>query len=374
MKKIILLILLIVPIKVSALEIKAPSYILIDSSTNKIILENNSNAKLPPASMTKIALLSLIFERLDKNIINLDDEVTISEEAAKMGGSQVFLEANKKYKLETLIKSIAIASANDAAYAVSEYINPSVADTVKEMNELVKRLGLKNTHFENVHGLDTENHYSSAHDMAMLADNLLNYEKVLDYTKIYEDYVKHPNGNNTWIVNTNKLINYYEGLDGLKTGYTKNAGYCITATSKRNGMRLISVVMGETDNKTRNEDTIKLLNYGFLNFKLETILKKEELKEKINIPFSKKEEIDIYLKEEVSDLNNKIDKYNYSYEIEKYNLKAPLKKGSIVGKLKLHKNDLIIKEYDLIIKEEVKKANFFDLYIRNLRNFVNGIT
>lgn len=206
MKKIILLLILLIPFNTYALELKAKSSILIEASTNKILYENNKDEKLPPASMTKMMVMLITMEKLNDGVISLDDMVTVSEGASHMGGSQVYLEANQKYKLDNLLKAVSVASANDAAYALAEHISGSIDEFVKLMNEKVNELGLKNTQFVNVHGLDEEGHYSSAYDMAIIASNLLKYESILKYTSVYEDYINHPNGSNTWIVNTNKFV------------------------------------------------------------------------------------------------------------------------------------------------------------------------
>lgn len=260
----------------------------------------------------------------------------------------------------------------DAAVAVAEHIAGSVDAFVGMMNDKVKALGLKNTNFKNVHGLDEENHYSSAHDMAYIARELLEHQLILEYSSIYEDYIKHPNGVSTWIVNTNKLINYYEGLDGLKTGYTEQSGYCLTATAKKNDMRLISVVMGEASNKIRNQDTMELLNYGFANYKLEKIIKDDEALGHIDVNFGKKESVSLKLMEEAVDLVNVVEENKYSYEISKEKVEAPVKVGDKVGKIIVYANDVKIDEYDLTVSESVEEANIFTLYKRNLINLLKG--
>lgn len=240
------------------------------------------------------------------------------------------------------------------------------------MNERVKELGLKHTVFKNVHGLDEDGHYSSSYDMAIIASELIKHETIFNYTSIYEDYVEHPDGTNTWIVNTNKLINYYEGVDGLKTGFTNNSGYCITVTAKRGGMRLISVVMGEDNNKIRNQDIISLLNYGFSNYKLETIVDNDDDLGTINIKFGNKEKVKLKLISEAVDLVNILEENDYSYKIETDKLTAPVKMGDIVGKVKVYANGNLVNEYPLTIAENIKKANVFELYRRNLNKFLKG--
>ncbi len=372
MKKLLLLIICLLPFKVFALADSAKSNILIDYNTGSIITENNSDEELPMASMTKMMTLLIIMERIDSSKIKLTDMVPISENAASMGGSQIYLEAGTRMSLDTLLRAICIASANDATVAVAEYIAGSTGEFVKLMNEKAVSLGLKHTNFKNVHGLDDEGHYSSAHDMAFIARELLRHELILEYSSIYEDYIKHPDGTNTWIVNTNKLINYYEGLDGLKTGFTKNSGYCITATAKRGNMRLISVVMGEENNSIRNQDTMELLNYGFANYKMETIIPSKNNIGSISIGFGKKDKVDLKLMTDVEDLVNINEENDYTYEIIKEEIKAPVYVGDIVGKLIVYANDSKINEYDLTVKESVLKANIFDLYIKNLKRFLKG--
>ena len=372
MKKILLLIICLFPFPVFAIADSAKSNILIDYNTGTIITENNSNEELPMASMTKMMTLLIIMERIDSSKIKLTDMVPISENAASMGGSQIYLEAGARMSLDTLLRAICIASANDATVAVAEYIAGSTSEFVKLMNEKANTLGLKHTNFKNVHGLDDEGHYSSAHDMAFIARELLKHELILKYSSIYEDYIKHPDGTNTWIVNTNKLINYYDGLDGLKTGFTKNSGYCITATAKRGSMRLISVVMGEENNSIRNQDTMELLNYGFANYKMETIISSKNNIGSIDVSFGKKDKVDLKLMSDVEDLVNINEQNDYTYEIIKDEIKAPVYVGENVGKLVVYANDTKISEYDLTVKESVLKANIFDLYLKNLKRLLKG--
>ena len=278
MKKIILFLLIsfmFIPIvRAAELETRAKSAILIDQNTGTILYKKNENERLPMASMTKIMSLVLIMEQIYNKTISYDDVVEISQDASSMGGSQIFLQAGDKYKVKELLKSVAMASANDAVVALAEKTYGSKEQFIEAMNKKTKELGLKNTNFVNVHGLDDENHYSCPYDMAMIASELLKHESILKYSSIYEEYLKKNDGSSVWMVNTNKLIKYYKGLDGLKTGYTKLAGYNLTATAKRNDMRLISVVMGEETSEARSKDTIELLDYGFNNYKLKTIYDK----------------------------------------------------------------------------------------------------
>ena len=374
MKKIMLFILLLFPIFVKAEDLtpNAESGILIEYSTGKILYSKKIDEKLAPASMTKIMTLLLIMEAVEEGKINLDDNISISTNASSMGGSQVFLDPNTEMKAEELIKSIAIASANDSAVAMAEAISGTTANFVSRMNSRAKELGCKNTNFKNVHGLDEEGHYSTAYDMSLIARELLKHEQILKYTSTYEAYLNKPNGTSTWMVNTNKLIKYYTGLDGLKTGFTKTAGYCLTSTAKRNDMRLISVVMKEPSSQVRNSETISLLNYGFSNYKIKTILKKNQKLGTIEVQNGKKELADITILEDATNLESINDNKEYSFNIVTDKVKAPLKKGDKVGTLELTEQGTIIKRLNITVKENIPKANIWDLYKRNFKSIIIG--
>jgi len=353
----------------------AKSSILIEESTGKVIYENNADEQLHPASMTKIMSMILIFEAISEGKISLSDDVVISKESANMGGSQVYLNEGETYKVEELLKAVSIASANDAVVALAEKVSGTKEKFVEKMNEKAKALKLKNTNFINPHGLDDNNHYSSARDMAIMAKELLKYQNVLDYTSKYEDYFKKKDGSSIWLVNTNKLVKFYNGMDGLKTGYTEKAGYCLTSTAKKNGLRLIAVVMGEDSIENRTEDTLKLMNYGFNTIKKELILAKNKVVDKLKIDLSSKKYIDVYLKNDIVkiyDINSSKIKYNYKIKY-KDNIRFPLKKSSIIGKIKVVLDDGTSLNEDLIIKENVDKISFMKLFKKNLNIFSMGI-
>lgn len=375
MKKIIILLLiLIIPVTVKAeeLDLTAKSSILIEASTGEILSEKNSDEKLAPASMTKIMTMLLIMESLEKNEYSLEDKVNISTNAASMGGSQVFLEAGSELKVKELLKAIAIASANDAAVAMAEYTAGSTESFVNLMNEKAASLGCTNTTFKNVHGLDAEGHLTTAKDMSIMARELLKHEEILTFSSIYEEFLNKPDGSSTWMVNTNKLIKYYNGLDGLKTGFTKNAGYCLTATAKRNNMRLISVVMNEPTTEKRSSDTIKLLNYGFANYKIKVVMPKDQDLGSIEIKNGKKETVGIKLIEDATNLESISDNKKYGFNINVDKIKAPIKVGDIIGKLEITIDGSVKKEIPITVKEDVKKANIWDLYKRNLNKILIG--
>lgn len=377
MKKIcFLLVLFLCPFSVLAIDLasNAKSAIIIEPTTGKIIFDKNSNERLEPASMTKIMTLLLTFEAIDNGRVSLDDTVNISKRAEDMGGSQMFLEAGSNIRLEEIIKGVSIASANDGAIALAEFIGGSVENFVDMMNKKAEDLGLSNTHFANPHGLHADNHYSSAYDMAIMASNLISHEKVLNYTSIYEDYFNKPDGSRTWLVNTNKLVRFLEGVDGLKTGYTSEAGYCLTATAKKGNVRYITVVMGEPSSDIRSSETANMLNYAFNSFKLNTILDKSQELGTIYIDKSKQKTAKIIVKNPVTELISKekdIPNYTYNLKVEK--ITAPIKAGTKVGTVEILDNEgLIVREEDVTISYDIEKCNLWETFLENLMTIIKG--
>ena len=373
MKKNILFLLIsfmfIPSISAAELETNAKSAILIDQNTGTVLYKKNEHERLPMASMTKIMSLVLIMEQIDNKTLSYDDVVEISEEASSMGGSQIFLQVGDKYKVKELLKSVAMASANDAVVALAEKTYGSKEQFIEAMNKKARDMGLENTNFVNVHGLDEENHYSSAYDMAMMAKELLKYEEIINFTSVYEEYLQKPDGSQIWLVNTNKLVRFYEGIDGLKTGYTQNAGYCLTATGKRNNLRLISVVMGEETIELRSQDTVKLLNYGFNTYKVNLIKSKDESLGKVKVEKGKKEYVDVVLTRDAIELLKVTDKISdYQFELSLDKIKAPVKKGKVIGNVKIYdSNKKLINEVDITVMENVQKASLIDMFIRNIK-------
>ena len=351
------------------MEISAKSAILVDFNTGKVLYSKNENEPLAMASMTKVMSMLLIMEKIDDGSLKYDDIVEISTDASSMGGSQIFLNPGDKYKVIDLLKGVAMASANDAVVALAEKTYGSKEHFIEAMNKKAESLGLKNTHFVNVHGLDEEGHYSSAYDMSVMARELLKHEKILDFTRVYEEYLTKPDGSQIWLVNTNKLVRFYDGVDGLKTGFTQNAGYCLTATGKKNNLRLISVVMGEESIEKRSSDTVKLLNYGFNTFKVNLIKNKSEILGKVNVQKGKKEKVDVVLVNDLIELLNASDKpSNYKFKILVDKITAPVKKGDVIGKVKvLNDNGILISQVDITVNDNVLKANLWDLFKRNLK-------
>lgn len=352
----------------------AKSAILIEASTGEIIYEKNADEKLAPASMTKIMSMLLIIEAIDKGVISWDDMVTVSENASGMGGSQILLETGEEMSVEDLFKGIAIASGNDAVVALAEKIAGTEEMFVNMMNERASELGLVNTNFKNPHGLDIANHYSTARDMSIMAKELVKHERVLKYTSIYETYLRENLDTKIWLVNTNKLVRFYPGVDGLKTGFTEGAGYCLTATAKKNNMRLIAVAMGEESATIRNSEITSMLNYGYAQYELETLLSKESSLGQVEIDKGEKKYIDVVPKEEISFLNKKIgDKTNATYKIKMDKVKAPISVGDEVGKIIVYdESDSIIREVPITVKEDMNKANIVKLYFRYLGDIITG--
>ena len=351
----------------------AKSAILIEASTGEIIFEKNSHERLVPASMTKMMSMLLIIESIEKGIISWDEMVTVSENASSMGGSQILLETNEKMIVSDLFKGIAVASGNDAVVAMAEKIAGTEDAFVNMMNNRAKELGLKDTNFKNPHGLDTANHYSSAYDMAMIAKELVKHEEVFKYTSIYEDYLRQNTDKEIWLVNTNKLVRFYDGVDGLKTGYTAGAGYCLTATAKKNGMRIIAVAMGEPDSKTRNAEITSMLDYAFAQYEIETVLSTDSVLGKRKVEKGKDEYVTIVPTKNINLLYKKTDdRKNVTYDVKIDSLKAPIKKGDIVGKVEIKDGNNILNTIDVTVNDDVKKANVFELYLRNLKNIFNG--
>lgn len=379
MKKIIITIfifMLFMPIVKAedSLNLDSESAILIDEVSGKVLYEKNPDAKLPMASMTKIMSMLLIMEKIESGALKYDDKVIISKNASGMGGSQVFLQEGEEYKVEALLKCISVSSANDAVVAMAEKISGSVESFVNLMNEKAKELGLTNTNFANPHGLDAENHYSSARDMSKLAKELLKHKDILKFTSIYEDYLTKPDGSQVWLVNTNRLVRFYDGVDGLKTGYTTEAGYCLTATAKKNDLRLISVVMKSSSGDARSKDTATLLTYGFNSYKNHVIYESNKELGEVNIEGGKKDKAKVYLKDNASVLLGVTENpKEYSFNIKVDTIKAPIKKDTIVGTAEIIDNEgNIIAEEDVIIKEDIKKASFLDYLKRNLKTITGG--
>ena len=379
MKKILILLLLLISIplvKAEETEDLAPnakSAIMIEASTGEILFQKNKDEKLAPASMTKMMSMLIIIEEIENGNLKWDEMITTSERASSMGGSQIFLKAGEKMSVTDLLKGIAIASGNDAVVALAERISGSEESFVKRMNTRAKDLGLKNTNFVNSTGLTEDNHYSSAYDMSLIAKELVKHEKILEFTSTYEDYLRKDTKSPFWLVNTNRLVRFKEGVDGLKTGFTKEAGYCLTATMKKDNMRLITVVMKEEDTNKRSADTSKMLDYGFNVYMVQTILDEKTTIEKQKVELGKKLTTEIVPKESITILNKKNEEIkNITYKTNINKIIAPVKKGDKVGTIDIIEEGKVISTIDATVKENIEKANIFTVYLRNLKEAVGG--
>jgi serine-type D-Ala-D-Ala carboxypeptidase (penicillin-binding protein 5/6) len=352
----------------------ASSAILIERDTGQVLFEKNSKEKLPPASMTKIMTMLLIMEALDEGRLIMDEKVRASEYAASMGGSQIFLEPGEEMTVEQMLKGIAIGSGNDASVAMAERIGGSEGAFVKMMNDKVKELGLKDTVFKNTTGLPVDGHYSSAYDMAMIAKELLKYEKITKFTGTYEDYLREDSEKKFWLVNTNKLVRFYPGVDGLKTGFTNEAKYCLTATAQKDGMRAIAVVFGAPTSKARNAQVTKMLDYAFSQYQTHPMFKKGHPLGKAVISKGDKKTINAVTSESVSLLTKKgedVKDVKQKITLDK-TIKAPIEKGDKVGTLKLVKNGKILAETPLVADKSVNKASWWILYKRSFGMFTRA--
>ncbi len=352
----------------------AKAGLLMDVGSGSIIYEKNINEKLAVASMTKMMGMILVMEALEDGSLRLDEKVKASKNAAGMGGSQIWLEEGEEITVLDLIKGIMMASANDGIVCMAERLGGSEKNFVDMMNKKAKELGLKNTHFVNPTGLDEDNHYSTAYDMAQIARELLKHEDILKYTSIYEDYLRKGTSREYWLVNTNKLIASYKGADGLKTGMTDNAGYCMAVTAKRNGMRLLAIVLGEKEGKVRNKETAELLDYGFNLYEVTTIKKKGEVLGNIKIDKANQKDIEIIAHDDVTILKKKSDKkQEYKSSVELNTLKLPINKGDTIGKLVVR--DQVgnkIDEIAITVGSDIKKDNFFNIFMKVMKSMIQG--
>ena len=351
----------------------AKSAILIEASTGTVLYEKNADEKLVPASMTKMMSMLLILEAIENGVLKWDQVITVSENASSMGGSQILLETGEKMTVQDLFKGVAIASGNDAVVALAEASYGSVNNFVSHMNKKAKELGLENTNFKNPHGLDAADHYSSARDMSLIAQELSKHEKVFEFTSVYEDYLRQNTDRKIWLVNTNKLVRFYDGVDGLKTGFTNGAGYCITATAKKNGMRIIAVVMGEPTSKLRNKEISEMFDYSFAQYQIKDLMKNKKSFGKYRVDSGREEYVNVVPKQAVTVLRKKGEQKNAAtYDVNINNLKAPLKKGDVVGTIKIKEGGKVIREVELTSDRNVSKINFIELFLRNLRDMITG--
>lgn len=351
----------------------ARSGVLMDASSGQVLFEKDKDKRVAPASMTKMVAQIIILENIENGNLSWDEKVKTSENAAGMGGSQIWLQPGEEMTVRDLMKGITMASANDAVVAMAERLGGTEEKFVEMMNDKVKELGLKNTNFVNPTGLDEDNHYSSAYDMAMISKELLNHEQILEFSSVYEDYIRVDTPNKFWVVNTNKLVRFYQGADGLKTGFTDNAKYCMAVTAKRDNMRLIAIVLGEDSGKVRNSETMEMLDYGFNLYKVDLVKSKTDKVGTIKIDKANKEEINVYPKKDITILGKKSEaSLKYNIEFKKDNITLPLKKGSVVGSIIIKNGNTIVANEEAVINEDVKPIGFIKLFLNNFKDITTG--
>lgn len=341
------------------------SYLLMDSMTGTVLLEKDADARRPMASVTKIMTLLITMEEIAKGNLSMDEKLYASANATKMGGSQIFLKENEELDVDTLIKTVFVASANDSCVVLAERIAGSVESFVSKMNERASELGLENTHFENPHGLDTENHYSSARDLAIISRELLKHD-IKGYTTIWQDSIR----DGAFVLsNTNKLIRFYPDATGLKTGSTSKAGFCMSATAKRNNMELIAVTLGASTSKERFNDAKALLDYGFAKHKILVLAEADKNLDEAKVLYGKSPSVGVCAKENRQLLISSDDKFEIETKMELNPVKAPIKKGDTVGQMIFLKNGEEIEKVDLVAEEDVNKKSYFD----TVGDFFRGI-
>jgi len=352
----------------------ASASILIEASSKEVLLSKNEHELLYPASTTKIMTMILLFEEINKGTLKWEDVLTTSTYASSMGGSQIYLEPNERMTVEDLYKAIAIASANDACVVVGERIGGSIENFVKMMNEKAKELGLTDTNFTNCTGLHDDNHYTSAYDLSMMAAFLIEIggERLLEVTSTFDTYIRQDTEESFWLVNTNKLLNYYEGVDGLKTGFTKESGYCIVTTAKREGLRFISVVLKEPDPSTRNQEASALLDYGFNQYEAYQLFAQGEEVTKLDVVNSRDREISLIAKQDIIIPIKKGTDFIENYHIDIIKALAPLNQGETIGYLHLiDEEGNMYASYELSIDHDVFPYTFLEYFEQTFNDILN---
>lgn len=348
------------------LNIESPSGILIETSTNTIIYEKNSKEHRSPASMTKIMTMILVMEEIDKGNLEYDEMVTASENASRMGGTTIYLDTGEEMSVDDLLKGVAITSANDAAVCLAERIGGTEENFVKMMNDKAKEIGCNDTNFVNPNGLPAENHYSCAYDMGIMGSYLVtNHPEILKYTSIYEDYLRKGTEKEFWLVNTNKLVRFYKNVDGLKTGWTNEAGYCLTATMKENNIRFVSVVMGAESPSKRNSEIMTMLKYGVSTYELINVCQKWE---PVEIVKDIKCKPSVYTIVVPIEINILVKKGNSNLKITK---EVEIN-GLDNNYLNIYINNGHYKKIELEILEDIEKANIFNVIWEVIKNIFMG--
>ena len=348
------------------LSISSKSAILMDVGSGQILYEKSAHDKLPPASVTKVMTMLLICEALDSGKITLNDSVQISENAASMGGSQIFLEPGEVQKVDTLLKGIAVASANDGCVAMAEHIAGSVEGFVDMMNAKAKELNMKDTNFVNTNGLPVDNHYTSAYDIALMSRELLKHDVINKYLTTWMDKVVVGKKQATvGLANTNKLIKHYQGATGVKTGFTQQAKYCLSASAKRGDTHLVAVTLGAETSPERFKDATSLLNFGFSNYESVKLCSKNENIATLTLDKAEDNKINLVAKQDLSVLVKKGANKDFSRKVKvNKNTSVPIKKGTNLGYVEIYQGKSLVGKVDLVNTKDIKKASYVQMLQR----------
>ncbi len=345
----------------SDVELSSKSGLLMDYSSGEILFEKDATNHLPVASMVKMMTILIALEEFEEGNVSLDTMISTTENASGMGGSQVFIDPYVEYSFEDLLKSVIVASANDASVALAEYFNGNEKSFVNRMNRRAKELGMNDTNYSNCTGLPAPEQYSCAKDSCVLMREILKHDLYHKYSSIWMDTLTHPSGRETELVNTNKLIRYFQGCDGGKTGSTNEAGCCLTASAKRGDMRLISCIIGAENSKTRFNESSLLLNYGFSNFENKFLVSVDTALSTLPVTKGKADEAEVFANENFTAVVKKGDKDKYETILKlPEKVKAPLKSGDKIGSVIVTKDGNIVKEIDVVVKENIKHSSYFD--------------
>ena len=353
-----------VPCQAEELASQAKAAILIEAKTRDVLFTKSEHERMYPASTTKIMTMILIFEALNEGSLQLDEMIHTSAYAASMGGSQVYLEENEVLPLSDMLKTIAVSSANDCCVAVAEHIAGSSEAFVDMMNKKASELGLKDTHFVNCTGLHDENHYTSAYDLAMMAAYLveIGQDQLFDLTSLYDAYIREDTDQKFWLVNTNKALNPSQGIDGLKTGFTKEAGYCLVLTGQRDGLRMIAVVLNEEDPKVRNAEATALLESGLAQYTTTTLYRAGDVVTEMDVKHGRVSSVPVISAEDIQVPYPKTETYEPDYAIEIDRGEAPLYTGEVVGYLKLMNEEATVARYPLIVNQDVERISYWSFF------------
>ena len=356
----------------SNINISSKSAILMDVGSGQVLYEKNAHEKLPPASVTKVMTMLLICEALDSGKIKIDDQVQVSEIASSMGGSQIFLEPGESQTVDTLLKGIAVASANDACVAMAEYIAGSVESFVDMMNSKAKDLNMKDTHFANTNGLPVDNHYNSAYDIATMSRELLKHDVISKYLTTWMDsVVVGKKQTSIGIANTNKLIKHFQGATGVKTGFTQQAKYCLSASAKRGDTHLVAATLGAETSPERFKDASSLLNYGFANYESVKLCSKDDKISTLTMEKAESDKVSLVAKEDLTVLIKKGDSKEFTKKIKVYEEpKLPINKGTALGMVEVYKGKDLVGKVELVNNKDVNKASYLKMLQRVIDNML----